>query len=35
MANTNLDKFLVIEQIMDEAQGLMEPYLSSLEQRYE
>lgn len=35
MANTNLDKFLVIEQMMDEAQGLMEPYLSSLEQRYE
>ena len=35
MANSNLDKFLVIEKMMDEAQGLMEPYLSSLEQRYE
>lgn len=35
MANSNLDKFLVIEQMMNEAQGLMEPYLSSLEQRYE
>ena len=35
MANSNLDKFLVIEKMMDEAQGLMEPYLSSLEKRYE
>ncbi|HGO3224510.1 TPA: hypothetical protein ACK0ZC_002825 [Staphylococcus aureus] len=35
MATTNLDKFLTIEQMMNEAQGLMEPYLSSLEARYE
>lgn len=35
MATTNLDKFLTIEQMMNEAQGLMEPYLSSLEGRYE
>ncbi|HBM8065467.1 TPA: hypothetical protein L0X42_002431, partial [Staphylococcus aureus] len=35
MANSNLDKFKVIEQMMDEAQGLMEAYLSSLEERYE
>ncbi|HDE6300885.1 TPA: hypothetical protein PDR50_002317, partial [Staphylococcus aureus] len=35
MAKSNLDKFLVIEQMMDEAESLMEPYLSSLEDRYE
>ncbi|HHU5551284.1 TPA: hypothetical protein ACUIEP_002728 [Staphylococcus aureus] len=35
MTTTNLDKFLTIEQMMNEAQGLMEPYLSSLEARYE
>lgn len=35
MATTNLDKFITIEQMMNEAQGLMEPYLSNLEARYE
>ncbi|EHV5288590.1 hypothetical protein K0T85_002426 [Staphylococcus pseudintermedius] len=35
MAKTNLDKFLVIEEMMNEAQGLLEPYLARLEERYE
>lgn len=35
MAKSNLDKFLEIEEMMDEAEGLMEPYLRSLEDRYE
>ncbi|HHD1124082.1 TPA: hypothetical protein ACN1ZG_002277, partial [Staphylococcus aureus] len=35
MATTNLDKFLVIEEMMSEAQGLMETYLDALHERYE
>ncbi|MCO4360870.1 hypothetical protein MTR10_10630 [Staphylococcus agnetis] len=35
MAKTNLDKFLVIEEMMNEAQDLMETYLNALHERYE
>ena len=35
MAKTNLDKFLVIEEMMNEAQNLMETYLDALHERYE
>lgn len=35
MATTNLDKFLVIEEMMSEAQGLMETYLDALHERYD
>ncbi|WP_215392875.1 hypothetical protein [Staphylococcus aureus] len=35
MTKTNLDKFLVIEKMMEEAQDLMETYLDALRDRYE
>ena len=35
MAKSNLDKFREIEGMMEEAEGLMEPYKEALEARYE
>lgn len=35
MAKSNLDKFIAIESMMDEAEGLKEPYLEALEERYD
>lgn len=35
MVVTNLDKFIEIEQMMNQAEGMMEDYLSKLRERYE